>query len=172
MATQLMESGAANPGHVAAMATVAATMSGAANAVWLRQLEAAFPGTGGREVAAKTLIHAIVIGALGAALEGASLEGVSPDLSTPLLTSCLVPGGGASPHRVLYGGRAPRGPGESVHRLDRRGVCGAHQAGGGHVHPLQHGRVQVCAAARAAAHARDDLGDVQRCRLRRHAGLL
>ena len=66
IATQTMEAPFIDFGHVAAMATVASTMSGAANAVWLRQLEKAFPGTESKEVACKTLIHAIIIGcALG-----------------------------------------------------------------------------------------------------------
>ena len=46
VATQSMEAVATlDLGHVGAMATVAAVMSGAVNAVWLRQLEAHFPGT-------------------------------------------------------------------------------------------------------------------------------
>jgi len=48
-------------GHVASMATVASTMSGVMNAIWLRKLEHAFPGTEVKEVVAKTLIHAIII---------------------------------------------------------------------------------------------------------------
>ena len=64
--------------HVLAMATVASTMSGGANALWLRQLEAAFPGKAAREVAAKTLIHAVILASI---INSAYLVGV------PLLTS-------------------------------------------------------------------------------------
>lgn len=73
-ATQIMEG--ASPvdlGHVAAMASVASTMSGVMNAVWLKQLENAFPGTGTKEVAAKTLIHAIIIASI---INSAYLVGV------------------------------------------------------------------------------------------------
>ena len=69
--------------HVAAMATVAATMSGGANAIWLRQLEAAFPGTGSRAVAAKTLIHAVILASI---INSAYLVGV------PLLTHVFTDG--------------------------------------------------------------------------------
>jgi len=76
MATQVLEGGT-NPAidftHVAAMATVASTMSGAMNAVWLRQLEQAFPGTATKEVAAKTLIHAVILASL---INSAYLVGV------------------------------------------------------------------------------------------------
>ena len=44
--------------------SLASLMSGVANAVWLRQLEQAFPGTKTREVATKTLIHAIIIASI------------------------------------------------------------------------------------------------------------
>jgi hypothetical protein len=44
VATQTLEAMAPlDVGHVGAMATVAAIMSGAVNAIWLRQLEAHFP---------------------------------------------------------------------------------------------------------------------------------
>ena len=88
--TQMMQSGTVDPAHVGAMAFVAATMSGAANAVWLRQLESAFPGTGGREVAFKTLIHAIIIASI---INSAYLVGV------PLLTR-LAAEGSLAPHAV------------------------------------------------------------------------
>merc|ERR1712106_64241 len=90
MGTQMMQSGTVDPAHVGAMAFVAATMSGAANAVWLRQLESAFPGTGGREVAFKTLIHAIIIASI---INSAYLVGV------PLLTR-LAAEGSLAPHAV------------------------------------------------------------------------
>jgi len=83
VATQYMESGSISLPHVAAMAAVASTMSGAANAMWLRQLEAAFPGKGGRAVAVKTLIHAIIIASI---INSAYLVGV------PLLTRLLADG--------------------------------------------------------------------------------
>lgn len=50
--------------HVLAMALVASTWSGLANAVWLRQLEAAFPGRAARAIAAKTLIHAVLLASI------------------------------------------------------------------------------------------------------------
>ena len=90
-ATQLMEgSGTVSIPHVTAMAVVAASMSGAANAVWLRQLEARFPGKGAREVAAKTLIHAIIIASI---INSAYLVGV------PALTHLMSEGtlGSAAP---------------------------------------------------------------------------
>lgn len=43
--------------HVAAMATVAASLSGGANAVWLRMLEEAHPGPDMGPVARKTAMH-------------------------------------------------------------------------------------------------------------------
>lgn len=74
MATQVMEgAGPIDFTHVAAMATVASTMSGATNAVWLRQLEQKFPGTGTKEVAAKTLIHAVILASI---INSAYLVGV------------------------------------------------------------------------------------------------
>ena len=69
--------------HVLAMATVASTMSGAANAIWLRQLESAFPGRATREVAAKTLIHAVILASI---INSAYLAGV------PLLTAFYADG--------------------------------------------------------------------------------
>jgi len=88
--TQTMQSGAVDLGHVGAMALVASTMSGAWNAICLRQLESAFPGTGGREVAFKTLIHAIIIASI---INSAYLVGV------PLLTR-LAAEGSLAPHAV------------------------------------------------------------------------
>ena len=77
--------------HVVAMATVASTMSGAANAVWLKQLEEAFPGRGGREVLCKTLIHAVILASIinSAYLIGVPLftaffqDGTLPPLTNP-----------------------------------------------------------------------------------------
>ena len=76
-----------NVAHVAAMAMVAATMSGAANAIWLRQLEAAFPGKAAREVAYKTLIHAIILASI---INSAYLVGV-PLFTTFFATGVLPP---------------------------------------------------------------------------------
>ena len=88
IATQSLEGAdPINFGHVAAMATVASTMSGLMNAVWLRQLEREFPGTELKEVAAKTLIHAIIIASI---INSAYLVGV------PLFTRCIYGGAGTS----------------------------------------------------------------------------
>jgi len=73
------------------MATVASTMSGAANAVWLKQLEQAFPGRAAKEVMSKTLIHAVILASIinSAYLIGVPLfthfyaDGVLPPLSEP-----------------------------------------------------------------------------------------
>jgi len=81
IAVQNLENAALDPGHVLAMGTVAATMSGAANAVWLRQLERAFPGTGAQAVAAKTIIHAFLVASI---INSAYLIGV------PLMTECIA----------------------------------------------------------------------------------
>jgi len=81
LAVQNLENAALDPGHVLAMGTVAATMSGAANAVWLRQLERAFPGTGAQAVAAKTIIHAFLVASI---INSAYLIGV------PLMTECIA----------------------------------------------------------------------------------
>eukprot|EP00978_Attheya_sp_CCMP212_P006754 scaffold15648_cov53-Attheya_sp.AAC.1 len=84
VATQTMEGGGSHAiidfGHVAAMAMVASTMSGAMNAVWLKQLEQAFPGKAPKEVAAKTLIHAVILASI---INSAYLVGV------PLFTDCI-----------------------------------------------------------------------------------
>ena len=69
--------------HVFAMATVASTMSGVANAIWLRQLEKAFPGRASRAVVAKTLIHAVILASI---INSAYLVGV------PLLTGFFADG--------------------------------------------------------------------------------
>jgi len=82
-----------NFGHVLAMATVASTFSGAVNAMWLKQLEEAFPGRGAREVAAKTLIHAVVLASI---INSAYLVGV------PLLTHLFATG--QLPPSGLFGG--------------------------------------------------------------------
>ena len=78
--------------HVLAMASVASTMSGAANAVWLRQLEARFPGRGACAVAAKTIIHATLLASI---INSAYLVGV------PLLTT-LFDGGGLPEGPAAY----------------------------------------------------------------------
>jgi len=88
-------------GHVLAMATVASTMSGAMNAIWLRQLEQAFPGTETKEVATKTLIHAVILASI---INSAYLIGV------PLFSEYLFPSSGQALHlppldlNVLFGG--------------------------------------------------------------------
>ena len=71
--TQTMEAGNIQWAHVAAMAAVASTWSGALNAVWLRQLEDAFPGTQPTAVATKTVIHATIVAGL---INSAYLAGV------------------------------------------------------------------------------------------------
>lgn len=82
--TQLMQDvDGVNVAHVLAMATVASTMSGVANAAWLRQLEDAFPGIGTQEVITKALFHAFVIASI---INSAYLLGV------PILTSFYVEG--------------------------------------------------------------------------------
>jgi hypothetical protein len=83
VATQLMQAsttstaavhvGVLDGGHVAAMALVASTMSGVMNAVWLKQLEQAFPGTSTTAVAAKTMIHAVILASI---INSAYLVGV------------------------------------------------------------------------------------------------
>lgn len=81
LATQTLERTPIDMHHVAAMAAVASTMSGAANAIWLRQLEDAFPGTETKEVATKTLIHAVILASI---INSAYLVGV------PLLTDTFA----------------------------------------------------------------------------------
>ena len=65
------------------MSRVAATMSGAANAIWLKQLEEAFPGKGAKAIIAKTLIHAVILASI---INSAYLVGV------PLLTTFFASG--------------------------------------------------------------------------------
>ncbi len=95
MATQTMEASAIDFGHVAAMATVASTMSGAANAIWLRQLENKFPGTETKEVVYKTLIHAVIIASI---INSAYLAFV------PLFTTYLYHDGGALDLSIILNG--------------------------------------------------------------------
>lgn len=66
IATQTMEHGSASldMSHVAAMATVASTMSGAFNAVCLRKLEDEFPGKEKQNIVIKTVIHAVIIASI------------------------------------------------------------------------------------------------------------
>ena len=52
--------GPVEPGHVAAMALAASVLSGACNAVWLRKLEEAWPGTGTSAVLRKSLADYLV----------------------------------------------------------------------------------------------------------------
>jgi hypothetical protein len=59
--------------HVTAMSTVASTMSGGANAVWLRQLEDKFPGRATDAIVKKTLIHAVILASI---INSAYLAGV------------------------------------------------------------------------------------------------
>ena len=73
--------------HVLAMATVASTMSGAANAVWLRQLEDAFPGKETKEVVSKTLIHAVIL----ASIINSACEWSEHTLSVPPTASSHKP---------------------------------------------------------------------------------
>jgi hypothetical protein len=73
VATQLMETSKVDGAHVLAMSTVASTMSGAANAVWLRQLEERFPGRKADAVVSKTLIHAVILASI---INSAYLAGV------------------------------------------------------------------------------------------------
>ena len=95
IATQSMEASVVDFGHVAAMATVASTMSGVANAIWLRQLEAAFPGKGTEEVVKKTMIHAVIIASI---INSAYLAFV------PLFTTYLYHDGGAFDPSIVFSG--------------------------------------------------------------------
>jgi len=81
--------------HLAAMATVASTMSGCMNAVCLRQLENAFPGTDTKEVASKTVIHAILVANI---INSVYLIGV------PLLTECYGKGVFPTDPSLILGG--------------------------------------------------------------------
>ena len=73
VATQTLQRVPVDYAHVAAMATVAATMSGAVNAMWLRQLEERWPGREFTEVATKTIIHAVILASI---INSAYLAGV------------------------------------------------------------------------------------------------
>ena len=55
------------------MSTVASTMSGGANAIWLRQLEDKFPGRATDAIVKKTLIHAVILASI---INSAYLAGV------------------------------------------------------------------------------------------------
>lgn len=83
--TQSMESGTVDYIHVAAMATIASTMSGTFNAICLRELEDEFPGKSNKHVAIKTIIHATIIASV---INSAYLAGV------PLLSNYIYPGAG------------------------------------------------------------------------------
>jgi hypothetical protein len=85
VSTQSLEHADLNIGHVAAMAAVASSFSGAINANWLRQLEEAFPGKQPKEVAYKTLIHAFLSAGI---INSAYLIGV------PLFTDFFFSSGG------------------------------------------------------------------------------
>jgi len=95
IATQNMEAASIDFGHVAAMATVASIMSGFMNAMWLKQLESAFPGTETKEVAYKTLIHAVIIASI---INSAYLAFV------PLLTAYIYHDGGAVDFSIIFSG--------------------------------------------------------------------
>jgi hypothetical protein len=95
IATQTMEAPSIDFGHVAAMATVASIMSGAANAAWLRQLENTFPGTETKEVAYKTVIHATIIAFI---INSAYLAFV------PFFTTYLYNDGGAVDPSIIFSG--------------------------------------------------------------------
>mmetsp|Transcript_2343 Transcript_2343/g.3486 ORF Transcript_2343/g.3486 Transcript_2343/m.3486 type:complete len:305 (-) Transcript_2343:190-1104(-) len=76
MMTQTLEGStlaSMNYAHVFAMASIASSMSGAMNAIWLKQLEAAFPGKAAKEVFAKTMIHAVILASI---INSAYLVGV------------------------------------------------------------------------------------------------
>jgi hypothetical protein len=82
------------------MATVASTMSGVMNAIWLRQLEHNFPGTKTREVATKTLIHAIISASIinstylvGVPLFTEYFYGGSSFLLPPIMDLSILSGG-------------------------------------------------------------------------------
>ena len=63
-ASQQMLTHSVDTDHVAAMAILAACLSGALNAVWLRQLEAAVPGTSTEAVLKKTIFDYVFAGAI------------------------------------------------------------------------------------------------------------
>lgn len=81
-------------GHVAAMALAASVLSGACNAVWLRKLEEAWPGTGTSAVLRKSLAdylvcapivlsgYLVLVPLLTLLFRGASLDAVGTSLSS------------------------------------------------------------------------------------------
>ena len=74
IATQTLEHAQAlDYSHVAAMSTVASTMSGGANAVWLRMLEDQYPGRETDAIFKKTMIHAVILASI---INSAYLAGV------------------------------------------------------------------------------------------------
>ena len=74
IATQTLEHAQAlDYSHVAAMSTVASTMSGGANAVWLRMLEDKYPGRETDAIIKKTMIHAVILASI---INSAYLAGV------------------------------------------------------------------------------------------------
>jgi len=87
IATQMMENGniPLDIAHVAAMATIASTMSGVFNAICLRHLEDGFPGRNKENVAIKTVFHATIIASI---INSAYLAGV------PLLANHIYHGTG------------------------------------------------------------------------------
>ena len=74
IATQTLEHAQAlDWSHVGAMSTVASTMSGGANAVWLRMLEDQYPGRETDAIFKKTMIHAVILASI---INSAYLAGV------------------------------------------------------------------------------------------------
>ena len=74
IATQTLEHAQAlDWSHVGAMSTVASTMSGGANAVWLRMLEEKYPGRETDAIFKKTMIHAVILASI---INSAYLAGV------------------------------------------------------------------------------------------------
>ena len=84
VAAQRMHSLPLNLPHVFAMGTLGCLLSGAFNAVWLRQLEARFPGSGSDAIAAKTSTDY----ACATLINSAYL------LAVPLLAAAFAGGGG------------------------------------------------------------------------------
>jgi len=74
IATQTLEHAQAlDWSHVGAMSTVASTMSGGANAIWLRMLEEQYPGRETDAIFKKTMIHAVILASI---INSAYLAGV------------------------------------------------------------------------------------------------
>ncbi len=74
VATQTLEHAQAlDWSHVGAMSTVASTMSGGANAIWLRMLEEQYPGRETDAIIKKTMIHAVILASI---INSAYLAGV------------------------------------------------------------------------------------------------